>query len=615
MHGELLLLSVLLWPAAALAERVTIPVTLDPALLEALLRAQVFTDGGDSVRLNDDGSGCQYLVLREPEVSTADGEVRVRVNASARAGRAVGDRCLLVLDWRGRLELVQQPALTADASGVVLHTRSWRALRADGSTDTVSTTVGGWIEQLMPLGLRETRVDLLAPLAELGEFLALVLPAGNAVGAASGREPTDARALLASLRAEAVGAGPDGVTVTVAADAPPQPATSAPTELALSAAELAALEDRLDALDAFFTNLIVHLGERADAPAASELFEVLVELRRDLVAALGERQRAAVDPARALFVEAWSALAPVLQTVAARERDADAALRWLGFIGAGDALRALDALGPAVGVDVSSQGLRRLARILIRDTDVDPLRHDDAVNPALRRALGFGPPLPPPDAYAPDATWLDWLIPAAVAADSLDPALVKRLNNWVPRTRDMEKYLPMVREVLHHVVERQLAGGEVARAFHDVFRWLVFAAAWQESCWRQFTARDDLRVPVESASGDLGMMQVNPRVWRGLYDLHGLRWDIVYNAAAGADILAHYLIDYAIRHREHETTGTIDSLARSAYAAYNGGPRQYDRYRSTDASAHGRQVDALFYEKYREVKGGGEMAVTGCYVL
>jgi len=146
-----------------------------------------------------------------------------------------------------------------------------------------------------------------------------------------------------------------------------------------------------------------------------------------------------------------------------------------------------------------------------------------------------------------------------------------------------------------------------------VFRQLVLTTAWQESCWRQFAVRNDKRVPLESGTGDIGLMQINERVWRGLYDLHGLRWDMVYNARAGADILENYMVKYSIRHREHETTGKLDNLARSAYAAYNGGPRAYDRYRRPDASGHGKKVDTLFYEKFRAVKSGRELTVRACF--
>ena len=177
----------------------------------------------------------------------------------------------------------------------------------------------------------------------------------------------------------------------------------------------------------------------------------------------------------------------------------------------------------------------------------------------------------------------------------------------------MSRYLPMVRDVLRHVVNERARATELDSAFHPQFGWTVFAAAWQESCWRQFVAKNDKRVPMQSATGDIGMMQINPKVWRGLYDLQGLRWDLVYNARAGADILAHHMANYAIGRGEHRTTGNVDNLARATYAAYNGGPRRFDRYRRADASAREKKVDALFLEKYRAIKNGKELAVSACY--
>jgi soluble lytic murein transglycosylase-like protein len=177
----------------------------------------------------------------------------------------------------------------------------------------------------------------------------------------------------------------------------------------------------------------------------------------------------------------------------------------------------------------------------------------------------------------------------------------------------MHEYLPMVREVLHYVIDAQLRTRPLSADFQPIFRRLVYSAAWQESCWRQFEAKNNMRVPVQSSTGDVGMMQINPKVWRGFYDLQGLRWDIVYNARAGADILQHHLVNYGIGKNEHRVTGSSDSLARAAYAAYNGGPRQYDRYRRSNAPAQGRKVDELFREKYQAVKQKGEMAVRACY--
>lgn len=595
-----------LLPTSGRADRVQIPLALDHQFIESLLREQVFTGAGEAVRLNDDGSGCQYLELREPRVSASGGRMIVRTDARARTGRTVGNRCLLILDWQGQLEFVQEVSVGSDRQSILLRTASWRALRPDGSVDNLSTTIGGWVDRFLPVALAQTRIDFAQPLDQLRAFLEVVIS-----------EPDTAAvdALLDSIAIDDVLAANDRATVTLGMEAPAAQAAPAAPVPALTDAELARIEPQLDAVDAFFAYTIKAFAG-SDAVEPTAFLDVLIELRRDLVQIVSTRQPTSADPARRLFVDAWQGLVPSLRLVAEGQGDQADALRYLTFISAGDALRVLDQLGPAVGVEVSRDGLRRLARMLVPGDGADPLQRDEGVDAELRRSLGFGEPLPPPRDYL-DTTWidswLDWLVPSAVAAASLEASVVKKLNNWVPRNQDMEQYLPMVRDVLEHVVAEQLRDSEIDPAFRGLFRTLVFAAAWQESCWRQFTAENDLRVPVKSSSGDLGMMQINPRVWRGLYDIQGLRWDIVYNARAGSDILEHYLVDYAIRHREHQTTGAVDNLARSAYAAYNGGPRQYDRYRSSAATATGKKVDALFHQKYQAVKSGKELAVTACY--
>jgi hypothetical protein len=598
--------------ADCMAERVSIPLDMEPDFIESLLREAVFTGPGTSVRINDDGSGCQFLELREPRIGTGGAGVRLRTEVSARAGRAVGDRCILLLDWAGEMEFTQQAVVGADGESVLLKTESWRVLAPDGETATVSTTIGRWLEQFMPLGLRETRVGFEQPLTELRALLALSLDRDR---------PASAHVAPDTLAIDDVVVNDDRVTVLLGLDAPAGLAPGTAAEPELSQAELALLEERLGSVDDFATYLVKYLAPtgaaaagQAGSPAAVQaaLFEALLETRLDLVASLSDPGAGGGDAARVLFVKTWNRLTPILHEMAEQQPDHDGALRYLTFIGAGDMLRALDALGPATGIEISRDGLRRLVRMLVPEGSDDPLRHRDDVDPELRRSLGFGEPLPVTD-IGDETAWLDWLVSPAVAVGRLDPATVKKLNSWVPRTEDMDTYLPMVAEVLNEAVRAQLGKGQLDPRFHEVFRQLVLTAAWQESCWRQFAVKDDKRVPLKSGSGDIGLMQINERVWRGLYDLQGLRWDMLYNARAGADILEHYMIKYSIRHREHETTGSVDNLARSAYAAYNGGPRAYDRYRRRDASGHGKKVDTLFYEKFRVTKSGRELVVATCF--
>ena len=118
--------------------------------------------------------------------------------------------------------------------------------------------------------------------------------------------------------------------------------------------------------------------------------------------------------------------------------------------------------------------------------------------------------------------------------------------------------------------------------------------------------------PLRSNTGDVGLMQVNERVWRGFYDLQKLRWDIDYNGRAGSEILLEYLVKYALRRGEHKQPGGLPNLARASYSAYNGGPGQVARYRDAKAPALNRKVDSSFWEKYRQVDAGNARNVAYC---
>jgi hypothetical protein len=95
-------------------------------------------------------------------------------------------------------------------------------------------------------------------------------------------------------------------------------------------------------------------------------------------------------------------------------------------------------------------------------------------------------------------------------------------------------------------------------------------------------------------------MQVNRRVWRGFFDIEKLKWDVVYNAGAGAEILAQLLARVGWR----EADAQVENAARATYCAYNGGPGAFRRYRSPRVPRRQRAIDEMFWEKYRTMAAG-----------
>jgi hypothetical protein len=144
----------------------------------------------------------------------------------------------------------------------------------------------------------------------------------------------------------------------------------------------------------------------------------------------------------------------------------------------------------------------------------------------------------------------------------------------------------------------------------DPYLWptLLKATAWQESCWRQYVIKHGRTWFLESKSGDIGLMQVNKYIWRGFYNLARLQWDLVYNVGAGSAIL-HRLLGGA---SDHLKTHDSAVLARAAYAAYNGGPGAYDRWRQAHEPEALRQTDQAFWFKYQAIASRQSFDILSC---
>jgi hypothetical protein len=163
----------------------------------------------------------------------------------------------------------------------------------------------------------------------------------------------------------------------------------------------------------------------------------------------------------------------------------------------------------------------------------------------------------------------------------------------------MKAYLARVRATLTRVTTTVVETKKLPPGDADLLRTLMPVTAWQESCWRQFLKKKGVPTYLRSHKGSVGIMQVNERVWRGFYEVDRLRWQIHYNAEAGAEVLLHYfgLLDdppAGIR-----KPATPRDRARAVYAAYNGGPEQFRRYLAAPRrdKALVRVIDELFGTK------------------
>jgi len=597
--------------APARARQVDVPLQYDFDFIRQALVAQVYTEPNGEAVLWDDGTGCGFLKLRDPEVTGTAERIRVVTRGEGRVGTPLGDECLAPVQWDGFLEVFEQPQISADQHVLQFRVVESNIYDKEFKKRFLTGKIWDLVKRYVQPSFEAVRIDLKPATQDVRDLLPLIVARGDQVRIEQ---------MLDSLHLADAAVTDTGVRVTLAFAVSDVTAGAAPTpEPTLTPEELQRWDQALQRWDAFLTFVTKQFGnDTSTQDLRQAFFDVLMESRYDILEALAPSAPGAPDPTRELFLKTWERLVPAVRRSAAT-MPSSTALRYLSFIAAGDALAALDQIGPEIGLDISADGLRRLARIVAPLSAEDPVAYSTAVDPELRQLFGFGPPLPPPDLSTEPTNeegaqaWWRNLLAARIAIAAMESPTPKALEPWLaPRDADsIDAYLEAVRQVLAEITQKSLADSSLDGQYHDLYRQLVLAAAWQESCWRQFVRERDKITYMRSAIGSIGMMQINERVWRGFYDVRGLRWDIRYNTRAGGDILLHYLKDYAIPHNQ---PGVTDFLARATYAVYNGGPGQLKRFLDRKTKKSLQRIDELFWEKFKAVTAGKQAGVARCLV-
>jgi len=590
-----------LTPSSSLqADTVQVPVRLSFPFLRHLLILEVFNQPGHTAEISLDPDGCTKVVLSEPVLSGLDHSLRLDAEFHAVLGMGSEAGCIRLTQWDGRAEVLALPKVVPGSPRVIFFEIKNSNLYDRQGALLSSGVVWDSFKESLNSSIGRFRIDFTQPLEELKTLLPTFLPRHS---------KAQMERIIDSLKLTGIQVGPDHVTVDVSMEVEKLPATVREEEPLLTADELERWEGQYDSWDAFFTFVIKQMAAATElAPLRSALLEILLDARYEFRNALANRTLSGADPVRELFLRSWERLVPVMEDIGATMPEQEA-LALVTFVTAGDALQVLDRLGPAVGLEISADGLRRLARLINDNPHMDPLRYTDEEDPELRRLFGFEP-------FEEDKTdskplKLNFLFTSPAFAEILPRETLKRLNQWVPDRTELDQYLPLIRRLLDHEADTLLKSVRLSPDAASVFRKLVLAAAWQESCWRQYIAEKRKIVPLRSNSGDIGLMQVNERIWRGFYAVHKLKWDISYNAWAGSEILMKYLVNYAIPKGEHRH-GSSHYLARAVYSAYNGGPGQLGRYRDPKAPAGHKKIDTAFWRKYQAVQRGKEYDVAEC---
>lgn len=616
--GRIVLWLTLLAAAPLGAAEITLPLRLPINVLQDSLRTSLnMSDAQPQTEIFRQGD-CRYIQLNGLELVTAGDRLHLRTGTRLKFGPDWFGSCYGAVEWQGQASFELEPYITPE------HQLRYRLLDTQlvdeqGKKSLAADLVWKLVARIMRPRLESFQIDLRPPRNEVVSVLHNFIPQ---------TQVAEVEAVLASARTTTLTVEQDNLNIPLVFDVPDKYLAAAAqvlppgsTEAPLSAEELADFERTSAAWDAFLVYIIRNLGlDIDDTDLRIRLLEILLDSRYRAVAILsGESETADGDPTRALFVSTWNDLHALIAEAGQRGLLHGRLLSYLSFLSAGDALFLLDQTAPGLGFQISENGLRRLARAMRPFDRSDPLQYDWNLDPFLQQLFDLDRPAPEPAAPEvtpkPDAHgWLDFFIPPARAQE--DPgdlqALSDRLSQWVPATDEIDSYQSVVAALLDVVRNQELERAQLSPEEAEVFRHMIPATALIESCWRQYVKTDAGIRALRSPSGSLGLMQVNPAVWRGIFDVERLKNDTGYNAYAGTRILLRYLRLHArpIAAR----TGEIGDLARASYAAYNAGPRAAGRFLKSTQNTRVRQVDEKFWNYYRGLSEGGQVDLRACGV-
>ncbi len=600
------------------AQNAVLPITIDYPLLKSLVESRLFKGAEKEVELVKDPRGCKKVVISDPEFNREGSRLRFEIKVRIKAGVEANNDCYLPVEWEGYVVFYQTPMIDPETFRLSFRTEDSRVLNKKHEPGIISDPLWNLVKEKVHTQVNGIRIDLIPCVSEMKSFLAVMFPETNL---------DKAMTMVESMRPGKIEVQDKAVRIAMNADVSSvYDETKKRKEEILNEEELSAFIDTWQSMDAFIVYALGSLSERPLSPdERQKVFETLLDTRYRFLEELDKPEKEN-DFVRAQFVEAWNNLSFLFRHHLGKN-PSSSPMGTLAFFSSLDALKALDALGPAMGIEISRNGLLRLAQ-LISDGQGAELSYSFGVDKNLRKVMGFGPELKESPEYIEEAPGkeenflhkiLNRLISSGLKLIGISPyseaiAAEKKKPDredpakWLPNNENIDAYVAKVRQELKTAADQTVVKKTPDPEFRDLFYLIVDAVAWQESCFRQFKKEKGVIEYLRSYNNtSVGLMQINEKVWRGMYDPEKLKWNIRYNVAAGCEIVDLYLQTYVLKkmaEKKYPVLDNKDNVARTLYALYNGGPGEFSKFLNRLEKKKFYSSDDLFNEKYLWVKTG-----------
>ncbi len=355
---------------------------IEHQMLRALVISAAFTEPGGRLTLSDAGDACRWITLSDPQFKTENGLLRLELQVHMTGGQMMGDQCLFPVEWDGFLVVHEKPRLQQEGWRLSFEPIDSSLLNSKGQTALVMDRLWRIFEGPVLEQLNRITIDLFPPVSEMRPVLLSMV---------SEADMQAAQEIIAALHPSAISVTAEALRIEIVSDMDVPAGQPEPAPEPLSPQELTDFIEIWETWDAFLVQTLMSLAGKDLMPEERDiLLTVLMNARYrfiDELASEGQHK----DFVRRQFVDAWQSISPILKNHLARS-GSDNIMGYLAFFTASDALAALDRIGPAFSIEISKDGLVRLARMLAENKSM-VLRYSPGVSPELRELLGLGPPL------------------------------------------------------------------------------------------------------------------------------------------------------------------------------------------------------------------------------
>lgn len=607
-----------LFPGGAASQTMYIPVTIDYPLLRSLVIYSAFTGNNQTAQVLFLNNGCTSIVLSDPCYRAEQSHVRADFRVNVTCGDYSQTGCVDSVEWEGYLSALQTPVINRGDWVLSFKTVEYRLLDINHKPAAVPEAMRELIDVWVCDYINHITVKLLPPFEQFKALFREVFhpelqsSAIKMIAGMTAEKPVcDNDALRIYLRFTTDEIIKKNKEFQKSHGLPPSQEK---------------LKELWQTLDSFIVLLIHTLApETLTEDERQVLLDTLLETRYSFTTAISQGTVTG-DFVREEFALAWQELGPVFRKHLCSRPSRDI-MSYLAFFTVTDALAAFDNLIGDLGIEINENTLKLMASLLCKGKET-PLEYQSTVDETLKSVLEIKqtPPCPlrpqNPSSFNMRriiGTAVAALFPSSAwAAENEAIATAEYMEQWVYSRENIDPYLERVKELLEQVSEAIIEKGTIPGDYHDLYRLIVFSTTWQESCFRQFKMKQgDVTYLRSYNNTSVGIMQVNEIVWRGIYEPDKLRWDIQYNIKAGCQILELYLCRYALRRIEKlqlESKIDNDTMARTVYAMYNGGPRDFYKFLKRSRTAKYYQSDELFWDKYRWVKNGEWSNIRLCLI-